>query len=502
MNFDHLVEYSSGKGFVRNFHETSGNVMNTLNTTQSLVDNVNSVVEKYLAFVEEKTTIQLIVNGQRSETENYYHAENYNHDEIMEGLFWYFQKHPECIMDSLHLFKTTYSSVFECMSSKMYFTDDQTGNQFTLSVVGGEVQAKAGTDNVFNITPYPKRIRHFVLSMPFCSTWLAPFIFLFPNVLTDAKRKTLHTLDAFLRTTYDRFVKETRTIMYAPRTFSKLLDTDPEIWNNAGLTEEIKQVMRKSNTMQEKFGNRIPKPLLIQLAIENGDEWILDLNNILYFPQKEEIRCSLTHLAETVHSISSQTRLLKSLYFSQCNFLLHGEPGCGKTTFVGWIAQILKMRVVSVSLNCIPNKQSLRSLIEQNVNSIIFFDDIDHMQNDLLSVDGPPRESVENVFRKCKMDLVETNNAIAERLTRADFLHLLNGSFSDHKTDGMTVIVLACNDITKIHPAVIRDGRFTFKIQMSRLSVDDFMNSLLARLDLTRFPESICMEENFLQHFT
>jgi ATP-dependent 26S proteasome regulatory subunit len=130
--------------------------------------------------------------------------------------------------------------------------------------------------------------------------------------------------------------------------------------------------------------------------------------------------------------------------------LLHGEPGCGKSSVITAIASYLKRDIFYLDLSGVSTNEDLKNLFkyintQENKNGIIVMEDIDTM---------------------CKIVLkrTETNTGISEngQLTLDCLLNLLQGTLTE---DGL-IFIATTNHLEKIDPAFYREGRFDVNINM------------------------------------
>lgn len=151
--------------------------------------------------------------------------------------------------------------------------------------------------------------------------------------------------------------------------------------------------------------------------------------------------------------------------------LLHGPPGCGKTTIANALAGDLKVPFISISAPSVvsgmsgESEKKIRELFEEAralAPCIIFFDEIDAIT--------PKREGAQREMER---------RIVAQMLTSIDELSL-------DKTNGQPVIIIgATNRPDSLDPALRRAGRFDREIclnvpnEASRLHILKKMSSNL-----------------------
>ncbi|ONH67610.1 Ribosome biogenesis ATPase RIX7 [Cyberlindnera fabianii] len=165
--------------------------------------------------------------------------------------------------------------------------------------------------------------------------------------------------------------------------------------------------------------------------------------------------------------------------------LLHGPPGCGKTTIANALAGDLKVPFISISAPSVvsgmsgESEKKIRELFDEAKTlapCIIFFDEIDAIT--------PKREGAQREMER---------RIVAQMLTSIDELSL-------DKTNGQPVIIIgATNRPDSLDPALRRAGRFDREIclnvpnEASRLHILKKMSSKLkidGELDFARLAKA------------
>ena len=141
------------------------------------------------------------------------------------------------------------------------------------------------------------------------------------------------------------------------------------------------------------------------------------------------------------------------------NILLHGVPGCGKTSFIKALANKLKRHIVDVSLSAIKTTEEFRSVFNTEMfkdnyipvdKRIIVLEDMDCMGSDILA-DRSAKEAEPATGGEDKMNL-------------SCFLNTLDGI---HEQNGR-IIIATTNCIDGLDPAVLR--RFNVKVHFTHLT--------------------------------
>ncbi len=208
----------------------------------------------------------------------------------------------------------------------------------------------------------------------------------------------------------------------------------------------------------------------------------------MFFPQKN-------HILNCVNNFRDK----KGVYSKKINkigFLLHGEPGTGKTTFIKTLASYLKRHVVNIDLSHVYTNKQLEDLIfDCRINEVsqgrkhyyrrellFVFEDIDCMGEDVYSRkykskkssnDKPhvkydfnkKRKGVENESDSCDDGVIPFTTYMKRKrtLNLSGILNVLDGIVDTPDR----VIVITTNHPEKLDPALIRPGRIDHIIYMT-----------------------------------
>lgn len=131
-------------------------------------------------------------------------------------------------------------------------------------------------------------------------------------------------------------------------------------------------------------------------------------------------------------------------------YLLHGEPGNGKTSLVKTIASKFDLNIYIIDLNSetLDEKDLINSLSQILPNSLLLLEDIDRVR--IIS-----DESKENPDR-------------TQKLSFSDLLNSLDGICSPDSL----IIVMTTNNLDKLDAALIRPGRVDHKIHIGNPNFD------------------------------
>jgi ATP-dependent 26S proteasome regulatory subunit len=162
------------------------------------------------------------------------------------------------------------------------------------------------------------------------------------------------------------------------------------------------------------------------------------------------------YLYNIVESFQKDKDMMNELGIpNKLNILLHGEPGCGKTTTIVTIASYFGRDIFYVNLKNIRKNEELKNIFDyvNNIHTgggIIIFEDIDAMTNIVKK-----RET------NIDVDLTETGD---DSLTLEYLLNVLDGT----QTYKESITIITTNHINKLDPALYRAGRIDYKIEMRK----------------------------------
>jgi ATP-dependent 26S proteasome regulatory subunit len=185
-------------------------------------------------------------------------------------------------------------------------------------------------------------------------------------------------------------------------------------------------------------------------------------------------------------------------------FLLHGEPGCGKTGFIKSLMNLTGRHGLSIKLNNSFDMNKLRELIfDEEISNdliiapekrIIIFEDIDCMgdivkDRDIVSKTNNNDLKINKKLKKIFSDEDEDDESDDKILVNIDsnsktnnynnnlshFLNIIDGL---QESLGGRIIVMTTNKPEILDKALIRPGRIDYNINFTKATVSDIVNIL------------------------
>ncbi|MQM09053.1 hypothetical protein Taro_041914 [Colocasia esculenta] len=156
-------------------------------------------------------------------------------------------------------------------------------------------------------------------------------------------------------------------------------------------------------------------------------------------------------------------------------YLLHGPPGCGKSSLVAAMANHLRYDVFDLELTKVTDNAELRSLLIQTTNrSIIVIEDIDcslHLTAD-RSEKLAKRSSRRRTHHLDVSDDEDADGGDGQRVTLSGLLNFTDGLWSCCGEE--RIIVFTTNHKDGVDPALLRSGRMDVHVRLGACGTHAF----------------------------
>ena len=200
----------------------------------------------------------------------------------------------------------------------------------------------------------------------------------------------------------------------------------------------------------------------------------------MYFDEKDKILKNIDHFTKN-----------KELYQRlgipwTLGILLHGPPGCGKSSFVKALANYTERHIIEVPLNRIKTYGALRKVMlgpeiaDYKIpfeKRLYLMEDIDCLDTIVLS---RKKKEKENVEEKEMSNLKSSYFSNKDPLTLSHILNIIDGPL---EAPGRMLIITS-NHPEKLDEALVRDGRMDIKLEMKPID-----GKSLCKMIKTFFPD-------------
>jgi len=176
--------------------------------------------------------------------------------------------------------------------------------------------------------------------------------------------------------------------------------------------------------------------------------------------------------------------------------LLHGTPGCGKTSTIKAIAAVAKRHIINVTMSTITTKQQLVQLFYEDTIHVVSKDGISSPE--AFSIPINKRMYVlEDI--DCMSDIVlerslDTERSTTQDLTLSDLLNVLDGVL---ETPGR-ILIMTSNYPERLDKALIRPGRVDLMINFKKASrmiivemYESFFDAEFPLEDIEKLPDEV-----------
>lgn len=166
--------------------------------------------------------------------------------------------------------------------------------------------------------------------------------------------------------------------------------------------------------------------------------------------------------------LNNQSKYMEMAPPWKITFMLHGEPGTGKSSIIRAIATEFKFNICAVDMKTITTNALVDAISNMPPRSILLFEDCDG-----LAATSNRNRNVESIEKANPAGKGGSSLAI----DLPGFLNILDGIAPLNDV----VVFMTTNHIDRIDPAIFRDGRTDHVIELPRLEagiVNEYLNRI------------------------
>jgi Cdc6-like AAA superfamily ATPase len=262
------------------------------------------------------------------------------------------------------------------------------------------------------------------------------------------------------------------------------------IWSNTSL-QHIEDFVKKCITLYDKHLQDSIKNNIYYIEYNTPNQTDAEGNDItfsmlkldlstnfssLFFKEKDELITAIDQFEKNETNYRSRGIPYK------LNILLHGDPGCGKTSIIKAISNHTRRSIISINLKEIKSYQELKNIVFGNSyngwripnhKKILLFEDIDASNDVVLSRD------VEKKLKTPKQEItVNIHGKDYPPITREDTLtlsHLLN-IFDGVLETTSIITIITTNYKDRLDKALVRAGRINLELQLKKTDNEQIHN--------------------------
>ena len=168
--------------------------------------------------------------------------------------------------------------------------------------------------------------------------------------------------------------------------------------------------------------------------------------------------------------------------------LLHGEPGCGKSSFIKALANYTERNIIDINLNKVHNMEDMERIFHMNrydgidlefKRKIILLEDIDamgtlaHCRKKLPNTENVNNHNKEDALLKIE-SLIKHNSNMNQKnndhINLSFFLNLIDGVNEMYGR----IMIITTNHLQKLDTALVRPGRIDISLKLSHIDYNTF----------------------------
>jgi SpoVK/Ycf46/Vps4 family AAA+-type ATPase len=169
---------------------------------------------------------------------------------------------------------------------------------------------------------------------------------------------------------------------------------------------------------------------------------------------------------------------------NKIGIMLHGQPGCGKSSIIKCVSNYTKRHIISISLKNINSVEELFNIFHNDyiknryVNKskrLYIIEDID-CDTDIS-------------HKRNEEDKKDKDKKILPQLTLSNILNCLDGVIELNDI----IIIMTTNHIEKIDPALIRPGRINMILELTKLDKQSM-------IEMINYKYNKCINQKLIKH--